>query len=36
MDALVPFGITHIDIPLTPAKVWQAIQDARATTTAGR
>ena len=29
MDALAPFGITHIDIPLTPAKVWQAVQDAR-------
>ena len=30
MDALSPFGITHIDIPLTPSKVWQAVQDARA------
>ncbi len=28
MDALAPLGITHIDIPLTPARVWQAIQDA--------
>jgi carbon-monoxide dehydrogenase large subunit len=32
MDALAPFGITHIDIPLTPAKVWQAVQDAGKTT----
>jgi carbon-monoxide dehydrogenase large subunit len=30
LDALSPFGITHLDIPLTPAKVWQAIQNARA------
>jgi aerobic carbon-monoxide dehydrogenase large subunit len=30
LDALSPFGITHLDIPLTPAKVWQAVQDARA------
>ncbi|MBC7788744.1 MAG: hypothetical protein H7Z74_02250, partial [Anaerolineae bacterium] len=28
MDALAPFGIAHVDMPLTPAKVWQAIQDA--------
>jgi carbon-monoxide dehydrogenase large subunit len=25
MDALKPFGVRHIDMPLTPAKVWQAI-----------
>lgn len=25
-DALHPFGISHIDMPLTPPKVWQAIQ----------
>ena len=30
LDALSPFGIAHLDIPLTPAKVWQAIQDASA------
>jgi aerobic carbon-monoxide dehydrogenase large subunit len=30
MDALSPFGIAHLDIPLTPAKVWQAIQDSKA------
>jgi carbon-monoxide dehydrogenase large subunit len=29
MDALSPFGITHLDIPLTPAKVWEAVQSAR-------
>ncbi|HUF28795.1 MAG TPA: molybdopterin cofactor-binding domain-containing protein [Gemmatimonadaceae bacterium] len=26
MDALAPFGVTHIDMPLTPARVWQAMQ----------
>ena len=26
MDALKPFGITHLDLPLTPQKVWSAIQ----------
>jgi len=30
LDALSPFGIRHLDIPLTPARVWQAVQDARA------
>ncbi len=25
MDALAPFGILHIDMPLTPEKVWRAI-----------
>jgi carbon-monoxide dehydrogenase large subunit len=27
-DALAPFGIEHIDKPLTPARVWAAIQAA--------
>lgn len=26
MDALAPFGIDHLDMPLTPAKIWGAIQ----------
>jgi carbon-monoxide dehydrogenase large subunit len=26
VDALEPFGVRHIDMPLTPARVWQAIQ----------
>jgi carbon-monoxide dehydrogenase large subunit len=30
MDALAALGITHLDTPLTPPKVWQAIQNARA------
>jgi len=28
VDALSPFGISHLDMPLTPEKVWRAIQDA--------
>jgi carbon-monoxide dehydrogenase large subunit len=28
MDALSPLGVTHIDIPLTPEKIWRAIQAA--------
>jgi carbon-monoxide dehydrogenase large subunit len=28
MDALSPFGIKHLDMPLTPEKVWRAIQAA--------
>jgi carbon-monoxide dehydrogenase large subunit len=31
IDALQPFGVTNIDMPLTSAKVWQAIQDAQGT-----
>ncbi len=26
MDALKPFGVKHIDMPLTPEKVWKAMQ----------
>lgn len=28
MDALAPLGIKHIDMPLTPEKVWRAIQSS--------
>jgi carbon-monoxide dehydrogenase large subunit len=28
LDALAPLGVTHIDMPATPARVWQAIQRA--------
>ncbi len=28
MDALAPFGITHVDMPLKPEKIWNAIQQA--------
>jgi carbon-monoxide dehydrogenase large subunit len=30
MDALAEFGITQLPTPLTPQKVWKAIQDAKA------
>ena len=30
MDALAPYGIVNIETPLTAAKIWQAIQDAKA------
>jgi aerobic carbon-monoxide dehydrogenase large subunit len=29
IDALSPLGIRHIDMPLTPPRVWAAIQEAR-------
>lgn len=28
MDALAPLGIRHLDLPLTPAKLWRAMRDA--------
>ncbi len=28
IDALEPWGITHVDVPATPERVWRAIQDA--------
>ncbi len=27
IDALKPFGVTHLDMPLTPEKIWRAIHD---------
>ena len=29
VDALAPLGVKHIDMPMRPKKVWQAIQDAQ-------
>jgi carbon-monoxide dehydrogenase large subunit len=29
LDALSPFGIKHLDMPMTPPRVWSAIQTAR-------
>jgi carbon-monoxide dehydrogenase large subunit len=29
-DALSPFGIDHVDMPLTPERVWRAVEDATA------
>jgi len=28
VDALAPFGVHHVDIPLTPEKIWRAIHAA--------
>jgi carbon-monoxide dehydrogenase large subunit len=30
IDALAPLGVRHLDMPLTPMRVWAAIQSARA------
>ena len=29
MDALSPLGIRHLDLPLTPEKIWRAVQRAK-------
>ncbi len=29
LDALSPLGITHLDMPLTPERVWQAVRTAQ-------
>ena len=31
MDALAPLGIKHIDMPLTPERIWRAMESARKT-----
>ena len=30
VDALSEVGVTHIDMPATPHRIWQAIQAAKA------
>ncbi len=30
VDALAPFGVTHLDMPLTPARLWEALRSAPA------
>jgi carbon-monoxide dehydrogenase large subunit len=30
VDALAPLGIKHIDMPLTPERVWRAMEEAKA------
>jgi carbon-monoxide dehydrogenase large subunit len=32
IDALAPLGVTHIDMPASPERVWNAIQSARQST----
>jgi aerobic carbon-monoxide dehydrogenase large subunit len=29
MDALAPLGIRHLDMPLTPERVWRAMEQAK-------
>jgi carbon-monoxide dehydrogenase large subunit len=29
LDALAPLGVTHIDMPATPERVWRVIQAAQ-------
>ncbi len=29
LDALAPLGVTHLDMPATPERVWRAMQDAK-------
>jgi carbon-monoxide dehydrogenase large subunit len=36
IDALAPFGVTHIDMPLTPQKIWRLCQGAKAAVAGGR
>jgi carbon-monoxide dehydrogenase large subunit len=30
VDALAPFGVAHVDMPLTPQKIWSLCQEKRA------
>jgi aerobic carbon-monoxide dehydrogenase large subunit len=30
IDALSELGIKHLEMPMTPARVWQTIEDAKA------
>jgi carbon-monoxide dehydrogenase large subunit len=36
VDALSEFGVTHIEMPATPERVWRAINEARKTPTQGK
>ena len=29
VDALSDYGIRHLEMPMTPARIWQAIEDAK-------
>ena len=29
VDALAPFGVTDLDMPATPERVWRALEEAR-------
>jgi len=34
LDALAPLGVTHLDLPMTPERVWHAMKTTTAATTA--
>jgi carbon-monoxide dehydrogenase large subunit len=36
IDALAPLGITHVDMPLTPQKIWRLCQGRKAAAPGGR
>jgi carbon-monoxide dehydrogenase large subunit len=36
VDALAPFGVTHIDMPLTPQKLWLLCQGTKVAVSGGR
>ncbi|MBV9558199.1 MAG: xanthine dehydrogenase family protein molybdopterin-binding subunit [Pseudolabrys sp.] len=36
VDGLADYGIHHIEMPATPSRVWQAIQDAKASPVTGK
>jgi aerobic carbon-monoxide dehydrogenase large subunit len=36
LDALAPYGVTHLDMPLRPARVWEAIRRAAMATSGDR
>ena len=36
VDALAPFAVTHIDMPLTPQKIWRLCQGTKAAGSGGR
>jgi len=36
VDALSEFGVTHMDMPATPERIWRAIQDGKAAKAAAR
>jgi len=36
VDALREFGVSHMDMPATPERIWRAIQDGKAAKAAAR
>jgi aerobic carbon-monoxide dehydrogenase large subunit len=36
VDALAPFGVAHIDMPLTAQKIWSLCQEKEATGSRGQ